>query len=179
MHAHGGTITAASHVTTYRHDPSAQITGGHVIEIPKLDTIETWAAYSGIPLEDGHLVVFKAVDKDLVSGHKMPYPIGGTVEAADWQATSDCGHGLHFSPHPLIAATYLYEDSKRFLACRVEVGQAVVIDGEKIKARSCVVLYEVTPGGERMPDPEPEVEAEVDAQVGEKSKRSLRGTARA
>ena len=161
VHAHGqATVTAAGYVTVYQHSNAAKISGGRIIKIPETMTVTEWADFTGTPVvDDGHLVVFKAVDADLISGHGMKYEPGATVTAPDFNTVAECGNGLHFSPHPLLAASYLFADAKRFLACRVALGDVVVLDNTKVKARTCVVLYEVTPDGDRMPEPEPEVAA--------------------
>jgi len=76
------------------------------------------------------------------------------VTAADWNTVAECGNGLHFSPRPVVAGSYLDSRRKRYLACAVKAADAVVIDGTKIKARACTVLYEVTVSGERLPEPD-------------------------
>jgi hypothetical protein len=115
-----------------------------------------WAEHSGVQHDQkvGTLLIYKAVDGDLTSGHGTPYPLGTVVEAPDWEPTGKCGNGLHFSPRPIVAGSYLDGRVKRYLACAVNIADAAVIDATKIKARKCVVLHEVDPAGNRMPEPE-------------------------
>src|SRR5581483_8567772 len=108
-----------------------------------------WAAFYGLGITGGKLTVYKAVDGDLISGHGMAYPIGGTVTAPDWENNRACVQGLHFGPTPWLAATYLDSDTKRYLACQVDAA-AIVPLGNKIKAESCVVLHEVDADGSQI-----------------------------
>jgi hypothetical protein len=154
VHAYDGTVTAAKYATVYQHTNRPKITGGQIIRVPETVSPAEWAEFEGIPVEDGHMTLFKAVDENLVSGHGMRYPIGETVTAPDFRAVTECGYGLHLSPYPRIAGSYLYTPSKRYLACRVALADVVVLDNTKVKVRSCEVLYEVTSSGERLPEPE-------------------------
>ena len=114
--------------------------------------MDVWCSYYGIPVDEGTIVVYKAVDQDLKSGWKdTQYPIGGTVTADDYQETHRCGNGLHFGPTTRRAASNSAGAVARFLACRVRVGEAVAV-GDKIKARSCEVLYEVDSDGVKLPE---------------------------
>jgi hypothetical protein len=106
----------------------------------------------------GKLIVFKAVNDILLSSHltyrgsirgtQTRYPIGETVTAPDWDGLARCGGGLHFGPNPEIARSYqsFSETATRYLACEVSVRGMVVI-GDKVKAESCRVLYEVDHDG--------------------------------
>jgi hypothetical protein len=96
---------------------------------------------------DGALTVFKAVGDDLKSPHGTVYAVGTSPVAPDWNSRDCCGEGLHFSATPREAKRY-YGSATRFLACRIQVDQSVVIgQGErgqdKIKSQGCEVLYEV------------------------------------
>lgn len=85
---------------------------------------------------------------------RQAYPIGETITVGEqWRADGQCGAGLHFGPTPRHARDY-FDGATRFLACRIPVDAASGIpDGTaKIKAQSCVVLYEVDIDGERLPD---------------------------
>jgi hypothetical protein len=154
VHVYSGTVTAAKYATVYQHTSRPKITGGQLIRVPETVTPAGWAEFRGIPVEDGHMVLIKAVHNDLTSGHGMLYPVGGTVTAPDFNTVAECGHGLHFSPHPLIAGSYLDGREKRYLACRVALADVIVLDDSKIKACSCEVLYEVSSSGDRLPEAE-------------------------
>ena len=145
-------VVAAKYVAVHKQPRfTGRIMGGVIVGVPDMTeaTPAEWADFTGTAVDgDGHMTVYKAVDGDLNSGHGMAYPAGdGTVTAPDWRDTRECGQGLHFSPHPLIAATYLDAPVKRYLACRVALADAVVLDASKIKARACEVLHEVDADG--------------------------------
>jgi hypothetical protein len=129
-------------------------TGGVPIVIPDLNEASgaEWAAFYGLkPGNRGWtVIVYKAVNADLVSNHGMKYPLGETVTAPDWKPTRDCGNGLHFSATPRLARSYHGHDSAgRFLACEVAVESMIAL-GDKIKAPACVVLHEVDIAGKRI-----------------------------
>ena len=128
---------------------TGRIAGGVIIDVPDMTeaTPAGWADFTGTTARDGHMTVYKAVDGDLNSGHGMAYPPGGTVTAPDWNGLRQCGGGLHFSPHPLMAGAYLDAPVKRYLACRVALADVVALDTSKIKARACEVLHEVDASG--------------------------------
>ena len=142
------TVRASKFVAVTRHGDTAKIYGGVLIQIPTVDTIEEWADFYGATVDDGEVVVFKAVDDDLNSGYEMEYPIGGEVSAPDWDGSTSCGGGLHFCARPFIATRY-FGDATRYLACAVKVTDAVIVASvnhrhpDKIKASSCRVLCEV------------------------------------
>jgi hypothetical protein len=147
------TVKAARFVAVRRRsDHTGTVTGGVIIQLPDTNEcdVDVWCAYYGIDINEDTVVVYKAVDEDLVSGwHDTRYPIGETVTAADYQPTHSCGGGLHFGPTPRRAAASSVGTVKRYLACRIKVADAVAV-GDKIKARSCEVLYEVDADGERI-----------------------------
>jgi hypothetical protein len=145
IHAHAGNITAAEQVTIYQYGPAAQIRGGRIVptQDPSALEVSGWAAYTGTFFSEDSLTVFKAVNAHLVSDHGTAYPIGGNVTATDWKPDRKPGNGLHFSPHPMIAASRVASGSRRYLACLVRAADAVIIDADEIKARSCRVLHEV------------------------------------
>ncbi|BCT75615.1 hypothetical protein SCMU_14570 [Sinomonas cyclohexanicum] len=143
-------VEASKYVAIHLHSARATVTGGTVIDIAKLDLTrhEDWADYHGVATEDGHLVVYKAVDADLKSGRGFHYPVGGTVECSDWDPADVCGGGLHFSPSPAQARDY-HREATRFLKCLVHPDDVTVIDGAdlyttpKLKARRARVVAEV------------------------------------
>jgi hypothetical protein len=143
------TVRAGTHVAVHLHSKRATVEGGVVIDITDLDLDNpaTWAAYKGLDVTDGKAIVYKAVDAALNAGHRWTltaYPIGGTVEAPDWQSDDKCGHGLHFSPHPHLAHGYYTGEpgQERYLACEIDLTETVILD-DKVKARACRVVHEV------------------------------------
>jgi hypothetical protein len=105
-----------------------------------------WIRDHELAAAHGEVVMFKAVHRDLRSHHGADYQIGTTVTAPDYEPGAHCGGGLHFSPTVYNAMSY-DDSATRFLACAVDRRTMVVI-GDKVKARSCRVLYEVDQRGE-------------------------------
>ncbi len=132
-------------------------TGGIPIIIPDLDnaTPEVWLDFYALKPAKGKVTVYKAVDQDLRSGHGTHYPVGQTVTAPDFDPVRECGKGLHFGPTPRHARRYhdcsarFADPSERFLACEVDAASIVPL-GDKIKAASCRVLYEVDADGRQV-----------------------------
>ena len=147
-------VTAGSYVAVHLHSAQVTLSGGVVIDLTQLDLNDpaTWVDYHGVQSDEEGILVYKAVDSELNAGHHhriTQYGIGETVTAPDWQASRDCGHGLHFSPSPSGARSYYNGDGDpRFLACRVDMSSMIAL-GDKIKAPSCVVLHEVDLHGDR------------------------------
>jgi hypothetical protein len=151
-------VVARPLVAVHLHSARAQVQGGVVINVANIDQSDprAWTDMQGSPVEGGHAVVYKAVSDDLTSGRGMAYPIGETVTAPDWRDEDACGDGLHFGPSPRHAREY-HREATRYLACAIPLDAARGITGggpAKIKARSCVVLYEVDIDGKRLPDAE-------------------------
>jgi hypothetical protein len=148
-------IEASAHVAIHRHSPLVTVCGGVVIDIAALDLTDpaTWADYEGVNVRDGVAVVYKATSPELMAGQgntPTHYAIGSTVVAGDWDPGPWCGNGLHFSPHPRLAAEYYQghepRDQVRYLACEIDITDAVPL-GDKIKSESCRVLHEVDING--------------------------------
>ena len=149
------TVRAASHVAVHLHSASARVDGGVVIDVTAVhDHVESWLAYRGIDVADGTAIVYKYVRGNYGSHHGVTYAIGETVESADWEPSRTCGHGLHFGATPTEARQYGADrhdpGDERWLACEIDVADAVVVGGNKIKAKACRVLHEVTLDGERV-----------------------------
>ena len=141
------TVSAAKCVAVHQHSRHAAITGGHLIVVPDIATVDDWFDYHGVNATDGHVVLYKAVDDQLRSGRGMPYPLGEVVEAPDWSPVDECGGGLHLCATAHHATAY-FPSASRWLACRVAVADLVVItDGngqsDTVKARRVEVLHEV------------------------------------
>ena len=148
-------IEASAHVAIHRHSPLVTVCGGVVIDIAALDLTDpaTWADYEGVHVRDGVAVVYKATSPELMAGQRNTpthYAIGSTVVAGDWDPAPWCGNGLHFSPHPRLAAANYQghepRDQVRYLACEIDITDAVPL-GDKIKSESCRVLHEVDING--------------------------------
>jgi hypothetical protein len=154
VHAwHRSKTRAGSSCAVWLHQATATIEGGHLIDLTQidLDNTETWLAHHGVTVTDGRAMLYKAVDDELVAGHghrPTSYVVGTDVEAPDWRDDRDCGHGLHVSPHPLMARDY-YPGAKRYLRCSMAVTDIRVIDGTGSSTPKCKV-------------PRLRVEAEVD-----------------
>ena len=139
-------VRATPCVPVQDHGPDVTVNGGVHIPIPTPDTIDTWATFYGTKTSRGWVTVYKAVNDDLASNHGFAYPIGTEVACTDWNDREACGNGLHFSPHPHMAAGYA-SAATRFLECRVKATEVVVL-GDKLKAPRCKVIREVTIHGE-------------------------------
>lgn len=113
-----------------------------------------WLADHKVKTAKGVVYMYKAVHDDFYSAHGALYTPNATVTADDYRATSSCGAGLHFSPTVDEALSYDHE-ATRFLLCAVDRATFIPIDGDKGKARSCRVLYEVGRDGERLPVKDP------------------------
>jgi hypothetical protein len=137
-------------VGVQQHDRSrVNLPGAVLLRTPEsIVTVEDWLDYYGCePAKQGRIVVFKCVSDDLCSAYKTRYEVG-EVKCADWSSAAECGNGLHFGPSPAAAQRYVNGGS-RFLACSVRVKDVVLL-GDKLKAPSCKVLYEVDRDGERV-----------------------------
>ena len=152
VRAYGSASVAATKCVPVQQYPGykGKTTGGIPIIIPDLDnaTPEVWLDFYALKPAKGKVTVYKAVDQDLRSGHGTHYPVGQTVTAPDFDPVRECGKGLHFGPTPRHARRYL-DRSARFLACEVDAASIVPL-GDKIKAASCRVLYEVDADGRQV-----------------------------
>lgn len=107
------------------------------------DPRRAWLIRHGVEIKRGYAVLYKAVGPDLASRPGFIYAPGASVEAPDWKADQQCGGGLHFCWSPAEAAKYRSNDERtRYLACKVKVSEISVIDGGKVKASRCKVLFE-------------------------------------
>ena len=112
-----------------------------------------WCEYHGVPIRDGLVTLFKAVDDDFRSDHGVAYVPGTQPSAPDWDGDAgECGGGLHFSPHPAVALSF-FPEGRRFVACEVLLSEIVMhpddVSPEKVKApRVAGALYEVDRFGE-------------------------------
>jgi hypothetical protein len=150
-------VVATKQVAIHRHSKLSKVKGGVVIEIEKPKTSAEWCDWYGVPVKKGVAVLFKSVSKDLKNGHdgKFQYTLGEIPVAADWDGgKSECGAGLHFSPHPSMALQFHNPPDVRFIACPVKLAdmRAPREDDSyqnKVKAKGCAApIWEVDRNGE-------------------------------
>jgi hypothetical protein len=148
-------VEARPLVAVHLHSARAEVEGGVVIDITAIDQTDpqTWCDMQGAEAKGGTALVYKAVDDNLTSGYGTTYPLGETVVAKDWNGKPNCGGGLHFGPTPRHARSYNLS-ATRYLACQIPLKHAKgITEGggtAKVKARECVVLYEVDIDGKRL-----------------------------
>jgi len=136
------------------------IPGAVILTPPAITTAADWCDYYGVTVKRGIAILCKAVDDDYATEHSRRagifYTPGSKPEAPDWDGgLAECGGGLHFSPHPLLAMDFV-RDATRFVACPVKLAEIVVHPSghypDKVKApRVCGKVYEVDRDGQRLP----------------------------
>jgi hypothetical protein len=145
------TVHASSHVAVHLHSGRARVDGGHLIDHTTVNQHDpgSWCDYHGVTTAevDGIAVatLYKAVRDDLRSAHGFAYPIGETVACDDWRDDGDCGHGLHASPHPHLAADY-DSHATRYLEVQVALAELRPLPGAgaaKCKMPRLTVVAEV------------------------------------
>ena len=131
------------------HGSSSKISGGRILEMHIPSSAEQWCEFYGVEVVEGNAILFKAVNGDRFLSHnhtpegkKISYAPGEKPEAPDWDAgAAECGGGLHFAPHPVMAEDF-NGGADRFAACPVPLSEICVYpDGrfpEKVKARRVV-----------------------------------------
>ncbi|MFB9283122.1 DUF7666 domain-containing protein [Pseudoclavibacter helvolus] len=147
----GATIAKAGPwATIYVYGADVTVDGGRIIDLSGVneEDAETWCEFQGVTVEDGHALLYKAVNDDLKSERLFAYPVGETVICLDWTDDNECGGGLHVSPTPGTAHSY-FERATRFLEVKVPLAELRPILGRvpKAKFRTGVVLREVTRDG--------------------------------
>jgi hypothetical protein len=144
------TVRASKWVAVHLFSARATVSGGVVIDVSALDLdeLDTWAEYHGATVTDGALTAYKAVGDDWQTDRKgWVYAPGATVTADDWDAKPECGGGLHLCLTPRKSRGY-YSAATRYVECLIDMSEAVVVDRDKVKARSVRVVREVTIDGE-------------------------------
>uniref|UniRef100_A0AAU8B2G4 DUF7666 domain-containing protein n=1 Tax=Dulem virus 38 TaxID=3145756 RepID=A0AAU8B2G4_9CAUD len=146
------TVKCTPLVAIYKHHPEALASGGVLIDVSSLNLSDPrgWAqVYGAVRDGSGYATLYKALPNDLTSGQsygkKTLWEIGSTVRCEDWQDSPECGHGLHLSPTPALAAQYA-DRPERFLECRVLVDTLLPILGggaAKCKVPEAYVVREV------------------------------------
>jgi hypothetical protein len=119
-------VEASKFVAVHHASAAAIVTGGVVIKVPPIDTVDAWCDYFGAPIVDGITTLYKALDATFTSGYKFHYAPGSLVEAPDWDGgAAECGGGLHGCAHPL-DALYFMQEATKFVAIPVRVEDIVV-----------------------------------------------------
>ena len=159
-------VKATPNSPVLRHSKEAKISGGQVLDMHSPQTAEEWCEFYGIEIRKGGgfrrdlkgqdvAILFKALYADFRSYHRFSYDPGTVPAAPDWDGGKrECGGGLHFSPHPVMAEEF-QPDAERYVACPVLVSEIVIHpDGmypQKCKApRACAPCWEVDRNGERI-----------------------------
>ena len=146
------TVHASTYVAVHLHSTQVTHTGGVIVDCTTIDETDpaTWGDYHGAQVEDGIVTLYKCLTQNLTSGsdwgRDTVWPTSGDIECADFEATNECGHGLHLSPTPGHAWAYLSDESRpRFLEVTAPLDDIVPITGgtAKCKVRSCTVVREV------------------------------------
>ena len=153
VHAYGSsTVTASTYVAVQLHSTRVTHTGGVIIDCTTIDETDpaTWGDYHGAQIENGTVTLYKCLPKSLTSGadwdRPTVWPTSGDIECAGFEATNECGHGLHLSPTPGHALAYLHDEPHpRFMEVTAPLDDIVPITGgtAKCKVRSCTVMREV------------------------------------
>ncbi len=144
------TVRASKYVAVHLFSAAARRQGGVVIDVSALDltNVAVWAEYHGATISGGVLTAYKAVGDDWQTTRKgWIYTPGSTVTAEDWDGKPRCGRGLHLCLTPSKSHGY-YDQATRYVECLVDLTEAVVVDGDKVKTRSVTVVREVTIDGE-------------------------------
>jgi hypothetical protein len=119
-------VEASNYVSVHKQSPNTTITGGVVIEVPPITTIEAWCEYYGTAIVDGTTTIYKALNDAYMSSHDFSYCPGTVPVAPDWDGGDrECGGGLHGCAHPL-DALWFQSDATRFVAMPVRLVDIVV-----------------------------------------------------
>jgi hypothetical protein len=111
-------VTAGPTNAVLARGTGAKITGGNIIRYD-VATPEEWCEYYGVAVVGGVATLYKAIQDDYRSTHGISYAPGSSPVAPDWDGgKAECGGGLHFSPHPVMALEFC-PDAKRYVACPV------------------------------------------------------------
>ena len=146
------TVRASTYTAVHLHSARVTHTGGVIIDCTTIDETDpaTWGDYHGAQLAGGTITLYKCLPQNLTSGADWDrptiWPTSGDIECDDFEATDECGHGLHLSPTPGHAWAYLSDESRpRFLEVTAPLDDIVPITGgtAKCKVRSCTVVREV------------------------------------
>jgi len=100
---------------------------------------------AGYVLPPGMALGLRTCKADMTSpssdARGFKWPNAGKVMAPDWEATKECGNGLHLLPHGEGSGLLIAEDmSARWLVCEYDPTNAVDVGG-KVKVAACVVVF--------------------------------------
>lgn len=147
-------IKASASAVIMMHGKAKSIIGGKRIKAVKPTTAAEWCKFHGVEVKKGIATLYKGLDENFMSDHGGNYEPGEMPKSETWNATEECGSGLHFSPTP--AHTLQFKsNAKKFIACGVRVSEiAIHPDGDypnKCKAPRVVTpCYEVDRKGKRV-----------------------------
>ncbi|MGB6728248.1 MAG: hypothetical protein WBE74_20320, partial [Terracidiphilus sp.] len=114
------TVRASKYVAVTKIGGKVKTTGGvHIDYLPSQNLAE-WMEEYDIQVKDGVAIVYKAVDSDFKSERGGEYSPGSQTECDHWDASVECGGGLHVCGTPFHALSF-YGDAKRFVALPVAV----------------------------------------------------------
>ena len=94
-------------------------------------------------LPNGKSLVLRVCRADMSSSHGFVWPRSGRVEAPDWRATSECGHGLHgwlWGVGDITCTDLHAAPDAVYLVVEVETSALVDLAG-KVKFRRGLVVY--------------------------------------
>jgi hypothetical protein len=162
-----GSVAPCSRPTFWKNDSSKiTIPGAIILKRPELKTAKEWCDFYGVQIRKGGsfskklagqdvAILFKALAADFTATGGFRYEPGTAPEAPDWDGgTKECGGGLHFSPHPVMASDF-NSDPEHFVACPVLLSEIVLhpngLYPQKVKApRCCGPVWEVDEDGEKI-----------------------------
>ena len=141
------------------HGQKVHVKGGVQIKIPEVFTAKEWCDYYGVEVKKGIATLFKAVDDDYSTNNARAkgifYTPGSKPIAPDWDGgKAECGGGLHFSAHPMMALDF-NPKAKKFIACPIRLKDIHPCKNaqypSKIKTKSvCGAVWEIDRNGKRV-----------------------------
>ena len=154
--AFGGTLKLSAKCHVFLCSKKAKVRGGQKTEA-YIETAQDWCDFYGIEVKRGIATVYKAVRNDYASARDASffYHPGSKPKAPEFDPITECGKGLHFSPHPRMAKEFYSADDMKFIACPVKLSEIVIHpEGscpEKCKApRVYGACYEVDEDGNKI-----------------------------
>jgi len=132
---------------------------GNVLDFTKYPkTVEEWLEKYKVQIVDDYCLLYKGTNKEYQTQRGTSWRVGEDTTALDWEDREDieCGYGLHFCHHPICCEQFT--DVKHYLACQIKVSDIRIYKDQpqhpdKIRAKSCKVLYEVDRWGEKINPP--------------------------